>query len=78
MYGKTFRRARLKMGMTQEEIGNIIGKSKQWVSRFEQGGIGLRLDAAILLAKAVGERPNIFLPNEAKKERRDAIAEQRN
>ena len=62
MYGKTFKKARLKVGMTQAEIGNMIGKSKQWVCAFEKGGIRLNMDVALRLAKAVGESPDIFLP----------------
>ena len=67
MYGKTLRAARKKSGITQLELGNMIGKSKQWVSEFERGNIRLNMDIAVQLASALGETPDIFLPGKTKK-----------
>lgn len=62
VYGKIVRTAREKKGLTQSELGRIIGKSKQWVSEFERGNIRLKMDIAVQLAAALGEMPDIFLP----------------
>ena len=67
VYGKTLRTERKKSGITQSELGNLIGKSKQWVSEFERGNIRLNLDIAIQLANALGANPDIFLPKRSKK-----------
>ena len=62
VYGKTLRSERKKSGITQSELGIMIGKSKQWVSEFERGNIRLNMDIAIQLANALGTTPDIFLP----------------
>ena len=67
MHGKTLKNIRLKIGFKQKELGNRIGKSKQWVSEFERGHIRLRMDTAVQLAKVIGVDPAIFLPNLTKK-----------
>lgn len=66
VYGKTVRSARVKSGITQLQLGKLIGKSKQWVSEFERGNIRLTMDIAVQLANALGSSPDIFLPNKAK------------
>ena len=67
VYGKTLRSQRKKSGITQSELGSMIGKSKQWVSEFERGNIRLNMDIAVQLANALGATPDIFLPNRTKK-----------
>ena len=67
MYGKTLRTERNKIGITQMELGNRIGKSKQWVSEFERGNIRLNMDIAVQLAAALDVMPDIFLPRRSKK-----------
>ena len=66
MYGKILRRERLKQQLTQVEIGEKIGKSKQWVSEFERGNIRLNIDLAVKLAKVLGLTADIFLPRKSK------------
>ena len=66
MYGKVLRRERMKHQMTQTEIGEMIGKSKQWVSEFERGNIRLKLDVAVELASLLGLTADIFLPRKSK------------
>lgn len=66
MYGKVLRRERMKHQMTQTEIGEMIGKSKQWVSEFERGNIRLKLDVAVELASVLGLTADIFLPRKSK------------
>ena len=66
MYGTVLRRERLKHNLTQTEIGEKIGKSKQWVSEFERGNIRLNIDIAVKLAKVLGLTADIFLPRKSK------------
>ena len=66
MYGKVLRRERMKHQMTQTEIGEMIRKSKQWVSEFERGNIRLKLDVAVELASVLGLTADIFLPRKSK------------
>ena len=66
MYGKILRRERLKQQLTQVEIGEKIGKSKQWVSELERGNIRLNVDIAVKLAKVLGLTADIFLPRKSK------------
>jgi len=65
MYGTVLRRERLKHNLTQTEIGEKIGKSKQWVSEFERGNIRLNIDLAVKLAKVLGLTADIFLPRKS-------------
>ena len=66
MYGKILRRERLKHQLTQVEIGEKIGRSKQWVSELERGNIRLNIDVAVKLAKVLGLTADIFLPRKSK------------
>ena len=66
MYGKILRRERLKQQLTQVEIGEKIGKSKQWVSELERGNIRLKLDVAVELASVLGLTADVFLPRKSK------------
>lgn len=59
-----FRKVRRGLDLTQEQVGNMIGRSRQWVSAIERGQIEINYDDAVLLAKAYGGTPDIFLPEE--------------
>ena len=67
MYGKILRRERLKHQLTQVEIGEIIGRSKQWVSELERGNIRLNVDVAVALASILDVTVDVFLPQKSKK-----------
>ncbi|MBP8036447.1 MAG: helix-turn-helix transcriptional regulator [Negativicutes bacterium] len=67
MYGKILRRERLKQQLTQVEIGEKIGKSKQWVSELERGNIRLNVDVAVALASILDVTVDVFLPQKSKK-----------
>ena len=67
MYGKILRRERLKQQLTQVEIGERIGKSKQWVSELERGNIRLNVDVAVALASILDVTVDVFLPQKSKK-----------
>ena len=67
MYGKILRRERLKQQLTQVEIGEKIGKSKQWVSELERGNIRLNVDVAVALASILDVTVDVFLSQKSKK-----------
>ena len=67
VYGKIVRKAREKKGLTQTDLGRVMGKSKQWVSEFERGNIRLKMDVAVQLAAALEVMPDIFLPKGSNK-----------
>ena len=67
MYGKILRRERLKHQLTQVEIGEKIGRSKQWVSELERGNIRLNVDVAVALASILDVTVDVFLPQKSKK-----------
>lgn len=51
-----------KNGMTLTELGNKIGKSKQYMSELARGNIRLRYDMAVEIAKVFKTTPDeIFL-----------------
>ena len=62
MVGNVLREARLKRGLTQKQLGSLIGRSKQTVSNIELGAVGMSLDMAINVAAALEVTPGIFLP----------------
>ena len=67
MYGKILRRERLKHQLTQVEIGERIGRSKQWVGELERGNIRLNVDVAVALASILDVSVYVFLPQKSKK-----------
>ena len=67
MYGKILRRERLKHQLTQVEIGEKIGRSKQWVSELECGNIRLNVDVAVALASILDVAVDVFFPHKSKK-----------
>ena len=74
VYGKTLRTQRKKIGITQAELGRMVGKSKQWVSEFERGNIRLNMDIAVQLSAALDVTPDIFLPRRSKKIGQNVLA----
>ena len=59
------REIREQHGMTQEELGLKIGKTKQWLSELERGNIRLTYEMAIQIAQIFGGTPDLFLPNKS-------------
>jgi putative transcriptional regulator len=52
--------ARKEAKLTQSELGNIIGKSKQWVSELERGNIKLSFEMAVSISKACHKTTDFF------------------
>ncbi len=52
------REARAANGLTLEQLGAMIGRSKQYMYQLEAGNIRLSYQTAVLIAKALGKRPD--------------------
>lgn len=51
---------RLACSLTQAELGEKVGRSKQWVSELERGHIKLSLEMAVTLSNLFGKTPDFF------------------
>lgn len=58
--GSRVKEARNRAGLTGDELGSMIGKSKQWVYSKESGNIGVSLVDAIKISDACGVRLSYF------------------
>lgn len=67
MVGKVLREVRTRKGLTQKELGLLIGRSKQTISNIEAGAVGMSLKMAVSVAAALKVSPGIFLPISTKK-----------
>ena len=61
----TLKNLRIASGMSLVELGEKIGKSKQYMWGLENGKIRLSYDMAVGLAAVFGKTPDIFLPRES-------------
>lgn len=52
--------ARIGAKLTQSDLGNIVGKSKQWVSELERGNIGLSYEMAVSISKVCNISTEFF------------------
>ena len=59
------RDARLKKGLTLEEAGRVIGRSKQSMSCLELGHVGIKVNDLVALAGAYSVSPKKFLAFES-------------
>lgn len=58
---RSFRKER---GITLEELGKAVGKSKQYMSALELGNVRLTYEMAVKIAEVLQTKPeNIFLLN---------------
>ncbi len=56
------KQARLSNDLTLEQLGNMVGRSKQYLNQVEKGKIRLSYELAVKIAKALGTTPDaIFL-----------------
>lgn len=59
--GQRVRDIRLNHGMTLEELGERLNKSKQYMSELERGNIRLTYEMAVAIADVFGTTPDDFL-----------------
>lgn len=52
--GSAIKEARLRAGLTQTQLGQVIGFSKSAISRIEAGGRGVSPPALLKLGRAIG------------------------
>lgn len=52
------KKARIDRGLTLEEFGKMIGRSKQYMFLLENGRIRLSYETAAKIARALGTRPD--------------------
>lgn len=52
------RQARTANGLTLDQLGAMIGRSKQYMYQLEAGNIRLSYQTAVLIAKALGKKPD--------------------
>ncbi len=63
--GEMIKQRRMELGLTLEEIGNIVGVSKSTVKKWEDGFISnMKRDKIALLAKALKMNPVSFITGE--------------
>jgi len=56
------KQTRLSFKLTLEQLGSMVGRSKQYMFQLENGGIRLSYEMAVKIAKALGTTPDaIFL-----------------
>lgn len=58
---KRVRDARNEAHLTQTELGNMIGRTKQWVSELERGNIKLSFEMAVNISNACNKTTEFFL-----------------
>ena len=59
------RQARLSRNLTLEQLGGLVGRSKQYLNQVEKGKIRLSYELAVKIAKAMGTTPDrLFLTND--------------
>lgn len=61
MFGKEFRKRRLKAGLTQEEVGAAAKVSREYVSMLESGKNSPTIDVFLRLCHAIGSNPAEFI-----------------
>jgi len=54
-FGKNFREARLRAGLTQAQVAERTGLTQQHVSEIEAGRVNLTLATMVALARVVGQ-----------------------
>ena len=63
---KRVKDARKSVKLTQAECGEIIGKSKQWVSELERGNIKLTFEMAVKISIACNKTIDFFVTKKYK------------
>ena len=70
--GQKIKKARLERGMTQQELGDIVGVQKSAIAKYECGRVvNIKRSTLQKIAKALNIRPSELLFNESPKEAAD-------
>lgn len=67
--GQKIKKARIERGLTQQELGNIIGVQKSAIAKYESGRVvNIKRSTLQTIAKALNIRPSELIFNESPKE----------
>ena len=70
--GQKIKKARLERGLTQQELGNIVGVQKSAIAKYENGRVvNIKRSTLQKIAKALNIRPSELIFNESPKEAAD-------
>lgn len=70
--GQKIKKARLERGLTQQELGNIVGVQKSAIAKYENGRVvNIKRSTLQKIAKALNIRPSELLFNESPKDTAD-------
>ena len=70
--GQKIRKARLERGMTQQELGNIVGVQKSAIAKYENGKVvNIKRSTLQKIASALNIRPSELLFSESPKDTAD-------
>lgn len=58
------RQARLSRGLTLEQLGQMVGRSRQYLNQVEKGKIRLSYELAVKIAAAMGTTPDAIFSHE--------------
>lgn len=67
--GQKIKKARLERGLTQQELGNIVGVQKSAIAKYENGRVvNIKRSTLQKIAKALNIRPSELVFNESPKD----------
>lgn len=67
--GQKIRKARLERGLTQQELGNLVGVQKSAIAKYENGRVvNIKRSTLQKIASALEIRPSELMFNESPKE----------
>ena len=70
--GQKIKKARLERGLTQQELGSIVGVQKSAIAKYENGRVvNIKRSTLQKIAKALNIRPSELLFNESPKDTAD-------
>ena len=70
--GQKIKKARLEKGMTQQELGDMVGVQKSAIAKYENGRVvNIKRSTLQKITKALDIRPSELLFNESPKEAAD-------
>lgn len=70
--GQKIKKARLERGLTQQELGNMVGVQKSAIAKYESGRVvNIKRSTLQTIAKALNIRPSELIFNESPKDAAD-------
>lgn len=63
LLGEQIRERRLKLGLTQGELAEQVGSTRQWLSRLERGQEGASVQRLLIMCDVLDLRFTLEMPN---------------